>query len=143
MPFVDTNILLRSHPSAKLFPVVRNAIEKLSARSEILSIAPQSLIEFWAVATRPVDANGLGMDRLTAQKELAVLRKLFHVLPYTSDVLPTWERIVLAQGVSGKQSHDAHLVAIMQVHAVTSILTFNGDDFRRYPGITVFRPEEL
>jgi predicted nucleic acid-binding protein len=83
------------------------------------------------------------MDLATAQKELAELRALFRVLPYTADVLPAWERIVVAQGVSGKQAHDAHLVALMQVHSVMSILTFNGEDFSRYPGITVLKPEEI
>jgi predicted nucleic acid-binding protein len=83
------------------------------------------------------------MDLATVQKELAELRTVFRVLPYTADVLPTWERIVVAQGVSGKQGHDAHLVAVMQVHSVMSILTFNGDDFKRYPGITVLTPEEV
>ena len=48
---------------------------------------------------------------------------------YAADVLPPTERIVVARGVSGKQSHDAHLVALM-------ILTFNGDDFNQYPGAT-------
>jgi predicted nucleic acid-binding protein len=83
------------------------------------------------------------MDLATVQKELAELRALFRVLPYTADVLPTWERIVVAQAVSGKQSHDAHLVAPRQAHSVMSILTFNGDDFKRYPGITVLKPEEM
>ena len=143
MVFVDTNVLLRSHPSAKLFPVVKTALAKLSAKNETLCIAPQNIVEYWAVATRSLEANGLGMDLATVQKELAALRGLFRVLPYTAEVLPTWERIVAAQGVSGKQSHDAHLVALMQVHSVMLILTFNGDDFRRYPGITVLQPEEV
>jgi hypothetical protein len=92
--FVDTNILLRSHPSAKLFPVVKNALARLTAQNEILCIAPQKMVEYWAVATRPLDANGLGMDIASAQKELTGLRTLFHVLAYTAEVLPAWERIV-------------------------------------------------
>lgn len=140
MVLIDSNVLLRSHPSATLYPVVQNALGTLSGQDEILCIAPQNVIEFWAVATRPIDANGLGMDAVTARKEIEGLRQLFHVLPYTSDVLNTWERIVVDQRVSGKQTHDAHLVAIMLVHAVTSILTFNVDDFARYPGISALHP---
>jgi predicted nucleic acid-binding protein len=45
--------------------------------------------------------------------------------------------------VSGKQAHDAHLVAVMLVYAVTDILTFNIADFRRYPGITVLDPAQF
>ncbi len=46
------------------------------------------------------------------------MQALFRLLPYTADVLPTWEQIVITHGVSGKPSHDAHLVALMQVHGV-------------------------
>ena len=52
-------------------------------------------------------------------------------------------RIVLTQGVIGKQTHDAHIVAMMEVHSVTSILTFNDAHFIRYPGITVLNPVRL
>jgi predicted nucleic acid-binding protein len=58
-------------------------------------------------------------------------------------VLEAWRRIVLAQGVSGKQAHDAHIVAMMEVHSVTSILTFNDMHFRRYPGITPVNPAQV
>jgi predicted nucleic acid-binding protein len=58
-------------------------------------------------------------------------------------VLETWQRIVVEHGVSGKQAHDAHIVAMMQVHSVMSILTFNGTHFKRYPGINVLAPEEV
>jgi predicted nucleic acid-binding protein len=33
--------------------------------------------------------------------------------------------------------HDARLAAVMLAHGVNHILTFNVDDFRRYPGIVV------
>jgi predicted nucleic acid-binding protein len=142
--FVDTNILLRSvDTSTEHYPIVEKALAKRRGRQETLCIAPQNVVGFWSVATRPQDKNGLGMSSSRAASEITALRALFRVLPYTADVLPAWERLVLAQGVSGKQSHDAHLVALMQVHSVMSILTFNGDDFKRYPGITVLKPEEV
>jgi predicted nucleic acid-binding protein len=37
--------------------------------------------------------------------------------------------------VSGKQAHDARIVAAMKVHGVTHLLTFNTDDFKRYTDI--------
>jgi predicted nucleic acid-binding protein len=42
--------------------------------------------------------------------------------------------------VLGKQTHDAHLAAMMQAHSVTFSLTFNGGDFKRFPGITIIDP---
>jgi hypothetical protein len=66
--------------------------------------------------------------------------RLFTVLPETSAIYPAWKRLVFENQVSGKQAYDARLVAAMQVHNVTSILTFNPSDFRRYTGIEVFEP---
>ncbi len=53
-----------------------------------------------------------------------------------------WQRMVLDLGVTGKQTHDAHLAATMQFYAVGSILTFNMSDFGRY-GITVIDPLQV
>jgi len=39
--------------------------------------------------------------------------------------------------------HDAHLVAAMQVYGLRTILTFNGDDFKRYPRIFVLNPASV
>ena len=47
------------------------------------------------------------------------------------------------QSDSGKLAHDAHLVAVMQVYGITEILTLNGVDFRRFPGIAVREPAEF
>ena len=133
MILTDTNIPLRSHPSDPHYELTNSALAKLRQRNESLCIAPQNLIEFWAVATRPRTENGLGMDVFTAATEIGKLLQLFHLLPYTPQVVETWRQIVVAQGISGKQTHDAHLAAIMQVHAVSVILTFNSGHFERFP----------
>ncbi len=144
MILADTNILLRSvHPQHPLYSLARNALSELRLRNEALCVAPQNLVEFWAVATRPPDENGLGMTARQAAKELSDVQDFFRLLLYTPQVLETWQRIVLAQAVSGKQTHDAHLVAMMQVHSVASILTFNHGDFKRYPGITALNPADV
>ena len=41
------------------------------------------------------------------------------------------------------QVHDARLVALMQVHGITHILTLNRADFARYPGIVPIDPVSL
>jgi len=51
-----------------------------------------------------------------------------------------WRSLVVAHSVMGKQVHDARLVALMQSHGITHILTLNGADFARYPGITIVDP---
>ena len=58
---VDTNILLRSaEPSHPTHYLAVNAVKRLLANDDRVCLIPQNLIEFWNVATRPVDNNGLG-----------------------------------------------------------------------------------
>jgi predicted nucleic acid-binding protein len=58
---IDTNVLLRSavNTSARN-PAAAGAITILLARHDELLLAPQVLMEFWSVATRPIDVNGIG-----------------------------------------------------------------------------------
>jgi predicted nucleic acid-binding protein len=141
----DTNILLRSlNPEDPHYTAADKAVvAALRLRNETLCLAPQNLIEFWAVVTRPREDNGLGMTPARAMNELISLRQLFRVLPSGPDVLEAWQRIVVGQGITGKLTHDAHLVVVMQVYSITSILTFNATDFRRFPGITVIDPAQV
>ena len=45
-------------------------------------------------------------------------------------------------GAAGKQNHDARLAAAMIVHGIGKILTFDKDDFLRYPEISSVTPQE-
>jgi predicted nucleic acid-binding protein len=142
--FVDTNILLRSlQTSDPHYVIAERAVTKLRSRQETLCIAPQNLVEFWSVATRPASENGIGMSSTKVAAEITALLRLFHLLPYRGDVLQTWRRIVLEYSVLGKQAHDAHIVAMMQVHSIPAILTFNTAHFERFRGITILNPAQV
>lgn len=141
---VDTNVLLRSIDDGHVAqPIVQNGLFALRDRGEILSIFPQNLVEFWAVATRPMANNGLGWTVNRAQQELQDLKNLFALLSDTDAILSEWERLVVFHRVIGKQAHDARLVAAMLVHGVTHLLTFNDRDFKRYNEITVVDPKNI
>lgn len=43
-----------------------------------------------------------------------------------------WKRLVVQRSVLGGKVHDAKLVAMMNVHDIRRILTFNTQDFARY-----------
>jgi hypothetical protein len=105
--FADTNILLRlDQTSAPEYPIVENALNKLRLRQEVLCIAPQNLVEYWVVATRPQRENGFGLTPARASAEITKLLRLFRLLPYSREVFETWQRIVAAQGIitHGKDS---------------------------------------
>jgi predicted nucleic acid-binding protein len=104
---------------------------------------PQVLYELWVVATRPKNVNGLGLTASEASAELTRLQSLFLLLPDTPQVFPLWSQLVAAQGIVGKNAHDARLVAAMAAHGVRALLTFNVKDFARFSAITVIDPSSI
>jgi len=137
---LDTNILLRlSQPNHPSNPIAEQALLILRRRGELLHIASQNLVEFWAVATCPLTENGLGLGVEQAATEIAFLKRLFVLLP-EAPLQIEWERLVTTFRVSGKNSHDARLVAAMMVHGIGHILTFNATDFVRYSSVSVITP---
>ena len=75
--------------------------------------------------------------------ELARLKSMFLLLPETPALYPVWEALVIQYQVSGKPAHDARLVAVMKVHGLTSILTFDKSGFSRFSDIEVLHPVDV
>jgi predicted nucleic acid-binding protein len=140
----DTNILLRRlHRANPQHRQTREAITKLTKNGNRLCVTSQNLIELWAVCTRPIENNGLGLTAEQTERVLARIEPSVFRLPDSDAVYPEWRRLVALHGVCGKTTHDARLVAAMVVHGVKHILTFNVDDFARYTGIEVLHPAKL
>ena len=140
----DTNILLRSVQAAHpMYADVSRAVDILFDRGNDIHIIGQNLIEFWAVATRPITENGLGFTITGAAVELTKLKATFTLLPDTADILPLWEELVIRYEVRGKQSHDARLVAAMNAHNLTHLLTFDQSDFKPFSEIRVVNPQNI
>ena len=141
---VDTNVLLRlADPTHAHHLPALNAVRLLGANGDTLVIAPQNLVEAWAVATRPVERNGLGFSVEEAKKLVRDSERLFDLLPDHPDVFTRWKSLVETHAVLGLNAHDARLAAFMSVHQVPNILTFNGADFRRFPELTVISPDAV
>lgn len=138
---VDTNLLIRTQqPHHPLYTTAGRAISVLRSQNHRLYLVPQILTEFWTVATRPINVNGLGFSTTAARLEIERLEQFFNILHETPAIYPAWKRLVFAHQVSGKLSYDARLVAAMEVHGLASILTFNTSDFSRYKGINAVNP---
>ena len=142
---LDTNILLRyivaNHP---LNEHTVEATEQLKASNEKLFITSQNLIEFWNVATRPEQRNGLGLTLDRTKDKIKLLKKIFILLPDTPSVYLTWEQLVTNYQVKGVNVYDTRLVAFMLVHKISHILTFNTKDFQRFHSeIIVVHPDTV
>ena len=138
---VDTNILLRlAQPNHQQHQTAVDAITRSRVTGETLYITPQNVAEFWAVATRPVGAaNGLGLSAAEVAGQVGTIEQLFKVAADDPAIYPMWKGLIVTHRVLGVQVYDARLVAVMLVHGIDSILTFNIADFSRY-GVGVLHP---
>lgn len=54
-----------------------------------------------------------------------------------------WRWLIMAHSVQGVLIHDARTVSVMNVHGITHLLTFDKDDFKRFPGIIALAPLDV
>jgi len=114
----------------------------LLSAGEPVCFTPQNIAEFWNVATRPVENNGLGFPISLVLREVEKIERILTLLPDSPAAYSEWKRLVVKHSVLGAKVHDARLVAAMNVHHVGKLLTFNADDFIRY-GLQILHPSSL
>lgn len=141
MTALDTNVLLRyANTTDPNYPVVSRAVQTLTVSGDTLCLFPQNVYEFWATATRPLSANGFGWTPAATLQACSALTMTFVFLDDKPGLFTEWERLVTQHQCHGRVSFDARIVAAMNTHGVTRLLTFNVPDFARYPGLTVLDP---
>jgi predicted nucleic acid-binding protein len=130
---VDTNVLLRRmQPDHEHHALAIDSVARLLAAGEEVYFTSQNISEFWNVMTRPAAANGLGFSPAFVLGEVRKIEMVLTLLQDSPAVYEEWKRLVAAYGVRGVKVHDARLAAIMNVHGIRRILTFNTGDFTRF-----------
>jgi predicted nucleic acid-binding protein len=138
---VDANVFLRSaQPLHSQHQVAKHAVADLIRNGHQMSVVPQVIYEFWVVATRPEDRNGLGLSVEQAESEVLAVLNAAIMHRDERGVFDVWWEVVRNHHVAGKLAHDAHLVAAMLRHGITHLLTFNSQDFARFGDIVVIDP---
>jgi len=142
---LDTGILLRLlNRDAELHTPIRQAVRKLKTEHHECVCTLQNLCEFWNVCTRPETARGgLGLTFDEAHRRLRTIERIATVLPELPPVVERWKDLIALHQVQGVQVHDTRLVALMDVHAVTHLLTLNPSDFHRFAHIVAVTPEQV
>jgi predicted nucleic acid-binding protein len=141
---VDTNVLVRSaHVAHALQTSATAALQHLRDAQHELRTVPQILYEYWVVATRPADRNGLGFAVGQVDTQIRDLQLLFPPLRDERGIFDLWQKLARDFKVQGKQAHDVRLVAAMRRHALTHLLTFNVSDFERFATIHLLDPRLL
>ena len=141
---VDTNVLLRSaQPNHPLCSQATHAVAKLMRDRHAVFVCAQNIAEFWNVATRSVELNGLGLSHEEVLREISGIECFFTLLPDVPAIYAAWKEIVQNHRVQGVKVYDARLVAVMTVYKVEHVLTFNAADFKRYTSITALHPSSM
>jgi len=141
---IDTGVLLRAFDaSSPEYRTIRQALRAIWLRQESLVIALQNLAEFWNVSTRPMDRNGYGLSLERAAKRLSTIEAICEVLIEDDQTFGIWKGLLATNSITGVAVHDARLASVMLANGITTIVTLNAQDFRRYHGITVVTPKEV
>jgi predicted nucleic acid-binding protein len=141
---LDTNVVMRfCNPSDVQHQIATDAISHLLMRSDECLLAPQIIVEFWVVATRPYQVNGLGWDVEQTRSTINQLLDRFPLLEESPQIFPNWLNLVTSSRVMGKRTHDARIVATMLANGITHLLTFNPSDFAGISSIKITHPQDL
>jgi predicted nucleic acid-binding protein len=141
---LDTNIWLRTvQPQAPHHLPAVEALAALLGQGHEVYVTTQNIVEFWSVASRPIEANGLGWSVEAVQQEVLSIQTQLPLLDDTATVFSEWLQLVTSYRVIGRRVHDARLVAAMVCNGVTHLLTYNRDDFKQFAMITVVTPPEV
>lgn len=134
--FVDTNVLLAATDAGRPEHAVSIAVlDRWPADGTTLYASGQILREYLAVATRPTEANGLGLAREDALANVSAFRGRLQLLDEDRRVTDRLVELVRTVDCAGKQIHDANVVATALVHGIGAIATLNAGDFRRFRAV--------
>ena len=141
---LDTNILLRaSDPASKHYSLAVDSVASLIEKGHECVITAQVLIEFWVVATRPLDVNGLGWSVEQTNNKIDLLINQFTLIKETESVFSYWLELVTKYQIKGKRTHDARLMAVAIASFVTHVLTFNVRDFAKIEALIIVHPSQV
>lgn len=130
---LDTNVLVAATDEDR--PEHARAVEALTrwpAEGVVLYTSGQIVREYLAVATRPVERNGLGLERGAAVANVKALRTRLRFLTEDAKVAGRLLGLLDEVDCAGKQVHDANIVATMLVHGIETVVTMNVGDFARF-----------
>lgn len=139
--FLDTNVLLAATDRSRTeHGDCTSLLVEVGSAGCHLTCTPQILREYLVVATRPVEANGLGLASIDAQRNVQKFQSRVTVLDESTQVLRSLLGLVETHGLTGKRIHDASIVAAMTANRLHVLITSNGDDFRTVFEGTILSP---
>jgi predicted nucleic acid-binding protein len=136
--FVDTNCLIYAQQSQSPFhAVATDRLQDLVTNGHPLWISRQVLREYLVVMSRPGSVSvPVAIADLVA--DVQSFESQFNIAEDGPVVMSHMLTLLTSIPCSGKQVHDANVVATMLTHGIPQLLTHNVSDFNRFSGqITV------
>ena len=134
--FVDTNVLLTAtDESRRHHRDAGRLLGESGTRGLHLAASGQVLREYLVVATRPLDANGLGLPVRDATANVSEFLRCIQLCDETEEVAGRLRQLGLTYGLRGKRLHDANIVATMSTHGIRALITENPGDFALFDEI--------
>lgn len=131
--FLDTNVLLTATaPARRLHTQAQSVLTDWPGQGKQLFVSGQVLREYLAVATRPMQENGLGLTLAQALENVESILLRLRLLEEPGAVFSTLKSLLSEVPCTGKQIHDANIVATALAHRVPAILTQNLQHFARF-----------
>lgn len=137
MILLDTNILIHGNQHASPhFSTITNKLIEFADSDEELVICPQVIYEFYAVATRPVEARGgLGMSGERALSQIQKFHANYLFINDSENLFNVWLQLLQKYNSLGTSAHDTRLVAFMKSQNIIQLYTMNHRHFKRYEDI--------
>ena len=134
--FLDTNVLLTATDVLRpLHLEAQRIFSKAGRQGFHLALSGQILREYLAVATRPVEANGLGLTVPDAVANVERFLEFANLFEETEAVALRLRELAKDFDVRGPRLHDANIVATMLVHHIPVLVTQNRKDFMGFGAI--------
>ena len=127
---LDTNVLLSATDHAR--PGHDRAVALLTEDDRDLVVTAQVAREYLSTATRPTSANGMGLPGDVAVSNLDDLLIGVEIFPDSGAAVDVLMGFVGRGTATGKQVHDANLVAQALHHHADVIVTDNRRHFSRF-----------
>ena len=141
--FLDTNVLLSATDEGREYYTASNTVLSQAIKHGLhLAVCGQVLREYAVVATRPVAANGLGMQADDVVRNLGMFRNVSAFFEEPEVVTEILLELIAKHELVGARIHDASIVALMKAHRLPALVTTNIHDFHKFTEIEVFSIEE-
>ncbi len=142
--FLDTNILLTATDKSRAYH--KQAQDVFNAIFEYgyhLCTSGQVLREYLVVATRPVAANGLGLQTEEALNNLREFTSRMTFFEETEAVNTMLLNLTKTHTLKGTRIHDANIAALVKTYNITVLITENESDFSSFSEIEVMNIKEF